>query len=346
MLPLPDMPLRRTALALALLLLPAMAVPAQAQDGASIVVSVADLSSRSQPPSINQIGDLQAGIPIGIDECSTATFTFQLNGVDRGRPTIELWRGNGCNVADTRNDQQSTACIDLGLSFDTGNLMQFEIEVPLSTIFEDDCGPDSGDVTVSLWMLALADPSDDATGDGQSANFNVAADLQVPTAPEYADADDSGALPELVGESEIALSWTTSETRTPITHEIFVQADACDAAGNPGLIDESLAPVATVSNTSTTVPLAGVPLDSFGGVAIRTIDSATNAGDLSEVRCVLRAVVVGFPDAFCLETDHPVCSGEACSVGAVGHRSRRYALPVGLLALGLVVLARRRRRRG
>lgn len=329
-------PMTLFARILAALVVIAATAPSLAR--AEIAVTITGFASRDDVPTLNQLGDLNNGQPIGIAEClAEAAIEFNFSNIDTTRTNLEIWRGNGCNVADTRNDTVSDNCTQLDFVESIGGQAQIIIEIEADVFF--DCSQES-DQTPNIWVLALSDTSDDANGAGQSAEFPLAADLEPPDPPTFTD-ESGGTFPALAGETSVPLAWETDETDLRVDgFDVLTDGAACDNAGEVvGDIDPTLTPTVTTSSTNADVPLADIELNEYLGVAVRQIDSAGNVGELTAVRCVQKLRITGFPEEFCRENpDHPVCLGEGCSVSTTGAPDGGW--PFLLLALGWAIRRR------
>lgn len=330
--------MQRSSLLLAVLSCLAPAASAQAQD---IMVTVRDFTGRTTVPSREQLGS-SAGFPITQMDCDTnAEITFRFDGIDTTRTNLYLYQGASCDDVMIRNTTTDERCSELAGPFMTEMRRQVDLTIGVEQLVP--CGAGGGG-TITVWVLAVNNTmSDEVSGAGQKATFDVAYDFEGPAAPPGFDA--SG------GETSITVEWEAGSDQVT-RYEVYVDPNGCmDGAVDPegALASDPDNPPMSLLATTIDGPSSGgpvpfpesVPTPGEAAVAVRAVDRAGNVGALSPVRCVARFEVTSWLEMYCVDGSADACGGSDCSV------SPGSGSTAPLVALGLVVgvaLLRRRRR--
>lgn len=288
--------------------------------------------------ALANLSDLQNGTPIGQSDCGQ-NIELRFTPVNNAITTLRLFWGSNCEDTAVRTDTTSTACPTITasdgspLTIPTNSQNQVEGTVPIASLI--DCTGSDGARTI--FALGINAPGDDVAAD-QVFQFDLAFDLSPPAAPTFASTSP------LQAESQVTVTWQNSEARVR-EHRVYVDEQLCpggSAVADPTALVNGLTPSSTTMGTSTDVSLASsLAVGGFTGVAVRTIDTALNEGEVSAVRCIEKVQTVGFLEAVC--ADEPsACSGCA----AVSLRSSGPGFGLVLTGCILGLLAVRRRRRG
>jgi MYXO-CTERM domain-containing protein len=164
------------------------------------------------------------------------------------------------------------------------------------------------------------------------------------------------------GGSAVSIGWDpiTDQDGNKIFYKVFLLGTgaSCNdlgpiSAGDGGTATANTIPAGAIQlgndtqagATSTTVNPSGfgVPVGGAGLVTVVAVDFAGNEGTFSDTKCVVYVQTAGFCDVY--GTMGGDCDAGGCSVSMPGPGAGR-AAPLGLLALGVLVVAARRRRFG
>lgn len=331
-------PVRRGSIAaVALFVWGAWTSGAEAQT--PIMVVVRDFTGRTASQfSLMDLATVAAN-PITGGECD-ATITFRFTNVDVTRAQLEWFQGANCNDPAVRTSTTTTSCQALPVqSTAIDGRSQVDVAVRAGDLI--DCESNSSGVR-TVWVLALNNPNDTVTGNGQSVSFPIAFDLAGPSQPT--------GLMGTGGEDAAHLTWDTPTTAVD-KYQIFMDPNGCTdgTVTSTGLTstppDESLI-VSTISGTTNSADVAfpdSVPIPGEVAIAIRPEDRSGNKGELSNIICVERFAVTTWWDMYCGGASPPAaCSSSGCAVEPGDDGGG----PLGVLAALIVGLALVVRRRG
>jgi len=307
-----------------------VAAPAAAQD---IVVTIQSMEGRTSV-DLTDLATTSA-VPVSQDECdANAVIDFRFTMVDMARAQLHLFHGSNCEMSSVRNDTTDTSCSDLNLEYSIDMNTEVNKQIPVSSLIDCTAGS-SG--TRTIYVLALDNETSEVTAAGQAVSFPIAFDFAGPSAPSMFAARD--------GESSVTLSWeATSDQVTQ--YDVFFVENGCDASGNvtTTLLDDPENPdlgslLTTAEGTATSATVAFPSTVGAGtqhAIAIRAVDNAGNAGQLSSVVCVSQIDVQTFWDAYCGGGGG---SADACASGCSVGPGRSSAPGLLSLLAGLAMLA-------
>ncbi len=309
--------------------------PAVAQD---IQVTIRSMEGRTSV----DLADLAttSAVPISQSECNAdALIEFRFTQIDSARSQLHLYYGAMCETVSVRTDTTDTSCNDLELEYAIDMNTQVDQSIPVSSLIDCTAGS-SG--TRTIYVLAIDNETSEVTGAGQKVSFPIAFDFQGPSAPSGLTISD--------GETAMTLSWEPSSDQITEYEVYFVENGCSGGAVTTTAFDDPANPTVavytTIEGTTSSASVEfpdGLAVGSEHAVAIRGVDNAGNAGNLSTPQCVTIVDVQTFWDAYCGGGG----GGEACTSSCAASPASRGAdrgawLALAALAAGLLVRRRMR----
>jgi MYXO-CTERM domain-containing protein len=308
-------------------------------------VTVTALGTRDATTAqLSQLATMQLS-PIGIEECQNASITLQFTGVDTTRQSLKFWYGTDCMTVTNRTNDNLTACEPLSASpVSINNSMTLTATIPVSQLSSVSCATAQENLQTTF-VLALNNDGDMVAAN-QIKSFPIAFDLQAPSVP-------TGVL-DSAGDPTATVNWTASSGATAATvrYEVYVDPGGCvDGTASANMFMAGSAPPDGLTPLITTTPTAtidfanyGTPTDGYVAVAVRAVDRGNNASVLSNIACIQHVQVQTWWATYCARTPQPsACASTGCSVHATRPDSSQASL-IAPLALGALLIARRRRR--
>jgi hypothetical protein len=293
-------------------------------------------------------------IASGSDCTSDRDIVVELDGVDEGKGTIDIYVGTNCAATD-RNDTTENRCRFVDSFVKESRTQDIEVPVPIASLVGgcDEAGAEEP----TLWFLAV-DDSMSSEDVGQSfASIKVTIDTDPPSAPTRIRGGN--------GENEITVSWSVGEE----VERFIVYVDSGDSGSasggdagtssggdggtsencgsgklTPGSSGENVFGVKQVPVNSATATGVRLSPDDIEGdvaaVAVVAIDEAGNRSNLSATVCVRVVPTYGYRDLY--EMEHGEIQ-QGCPCTAAGPAQAQTAWPIAL-AIGFVAYRGRRRR--
>lgn len=341
--------MRSTWPAVAALALGPAVLPAQAQAQATGTTTTPSGTIAIQLVSIGGKTVGSSPRPISLDDCTepTATIKFHARDVPTAKETLDLYIGDNCNQTNRTTADANCAFVD---TFPINDSKELDMLVDAA----DTTCPADGEPT--FWFLAV-----DSSHGGEDVAMNfgtlkVKFDTKVPAAPDNVE---GGA-----GERQIPISWETDEKENArFIVYIDDQATSGDDGSDGGTssdgkcsssrlvagsaakdIPKSIPTQVIEEGTATGLDLDAKDIDgNLAAVGVVAVDIAGNESTLSELACVEVVPTEGF-------WEHYQKAGGTADTGCAVHAqpggvARGEARGALVLALGLLALARARRRR-